>query len=97
MESPLDTRASASPDVEINRLWLAGDPEAVARAHLRYRARLEAVAFRIVRDRDDAEDVVQRVFLALHRVAARGTASLWTYLYRAAVNGSSWNRIGAFR
>ena len=39
-------------------------------------------------NRADAEDVVQRVFLALPRAAYRGTASLWSYLYRAACNGA---------
>ena len=32
--------------------------------------------------------MVQNVFLALPRAAYRGSASLWSYLYRAAVNGS---------
>lgn len=61
---------------------------ALADLHGRYRTRLEAVAFRVLQDRDEAEDVVQRVFLALPRVSFRGQASLWTYLYRAAVNGA---------
>lgn len=73
---------------DIERRWLSGDPEALADAHRRYRARLEGVAFHIVRSRADAEDVVQRVFQALPHAGYRGTASLWSYLYRAAVNGS---------
>lgn len=56
--------------------------------HARYRMRLEAAAFRVLRDRDEAEDVVQRVFEALPRIRLRGHASPWTYLYRAAVNGA---------
>jgi RNA polymerase sigma-70 factor (ECF subfamily) len=79
---------SAAVDRELDRLWLQGDPRAFERAHLRYRARLEGVAYRILRDRSDAEDVVQRVFVALRRAAYRGSASLWTYLYRSAVNGA---------
>jgi RNA polymerase sigma-70 factor (ECF subfamily) len=75
-------------DADLDRLWLRGDPDALAEAHRRYRSRLEAVAYRIVRNRADAEDVVQRVFLALPRAAYRGSASLWSYLYRAATNGS---------
>ena len=47
-----------------------------------------AVAHRVLRDRSEAEDVVQRVFLALPRAAYGGKASLWTYLYRAATNGA---------
>jgi RNA polymerase sigma-70 factor (ECF subfamily) len=67
---------------------MEGDPAAMERAHDRYRARLEAVAYRILRDHADAEDVVQKIFMALRRATFRGQASLWTYLYRAAVNGS---------
>jgi RNA polymerase sigma-70 factor (ECF subfamily) len=75
-------------DSDLDRRWLAGDPDALAQAHRRYRGRLERVAYRILGNHADAEDVVQRVFQALPGAAYRGTASLWTYLYRAAVNGS---------
>jgi RNA polymerase sigma-70 factor (ECF subfamily) len=85
------SRGSARPD--------RGDPapsgpstpladQALADLHARYRRRLEAVAFRLLHDHDEAEDVVQRVFTALPRVDFRGHSSLWTYLYRAAVNGA---------
>ncbi len=73
---------------ELERRWLSRDPGAYGEAHGRYRSRLEAVAYRIVGSRADAEDVVQRVFQALPRASYRGTASLWAYLHRAAVNGS---------
>jgi RNA polymerase sigma-70 factor (ECF subfamily) len=82
---PVDPAAGRT---DIERRWLRGDPEALAEAHRRYHSRLEAVAFRIVRSRADAEDVVQRVFQALPGGSYRGSASLWSYLYRAAVNGS---------
>jgi RNA polymerase sigma-70 factor (ECF subfamily) len=81
-------RPERGAESDLERLWLDGDPTALAEAHRRYRSRLEAVAYRIVHDRADAEDVVQRIFLALPRVAYRGSASLWSYLYRAALNGS---------
>ena len=68
--------------------WLAGDPGAIDEIHRHYRRRLEGVAFRILRSHSDAEDVVQRIFVALGRVGFDGRSSLWTYLYRAAVNGS---------
>ena len=73
-------------DREVDRLWLGGDSSALSEVHRRYRRRLEGVAYRILGNRADAEDVVQRVFLALPEAAYRGTASLWTYLYRAAAN-----------
>jgi RNA polymerase sigma-70 factor (ECF subfamily) len=75
-------------DFELDQRWLRGDPGAFEEAHGRYRSRLEAVAYRIVGNRADAEDVVQGVFQALPSAAYRGSASLWTYLYRAAVNTS---------
>jgi RNA polymerase sigma-70 factor (ECF subfamily) len=75
-------------DAELDRRWLRGDAGALEAVHRRYRSRLEAVAYRIVGNHADAEEVVQRVFLALPRAAYRGSSSLWTYLYRAAVNGS---------
>ncbi len=88
--------AGASPDSkqqvldpEVEERWLqAGDSAALARVHQRYCTRLEAVAFRILGNRADAEDVVQKIFISLRRASFRGTSSLWTYLYRAAVNGS---------
>lgn len=73
---------------DLDRRWLRREPGAYGEAHLRYRGRLEAVAYRIVGSRADAEDVVQRVFQALPRASYRGTASLWSYLHRAAVNTS---------
>lgn len=86
--SPPNTLRPVLADADLDRRWLSGDPDALAEANRRYRRPLEAVAFRIVGNHADAEDVVQRVFLALPRAAYRGSASLWTYLHRAAVNGS---------
>jgi RNA polymerase sigma-70 factor (ECF subfamily) len=79
---------SALADAEVDRLWLGGDPAALGELHRRYHRRLESVAYRVLGDASDAEDVVQRIFLALPNAAYRGTASLWTYLYRAALNGA---------
>ncbi len=74
---------------EADRLWFEGTrDEALTHAHEQYRTRLEGVAYRILRNHTDAEDVVQKIFLAMRRVRFEGRASLWTYLYRAAVNGS---------
>ena len=39
-------------------------------------------------NRADAQDVDQKIFLALRRTTFEGQSSLWTYLYRAAINGS---------
>jgi RNA polymerase sigma-70 factor (ECF subfamily) len=70
-------------------MWLEGDTEAAYEiAHRRYASRLESVAQRIVGNHADAQDVVQKIFLALRRSTFQGQSSLWTYLYRAAINGS---------
>jgi len=80
--------SARSCDEELDHLWLCGDPAALELVHARYGPRLKAVAQRILRNYADAEDVVQRIFLSLSGVRFEGRASLWTYLYRAAVNGS---------
>lgn len=79
---------SALADAEVDRLWLGGDPAALGELHRRYHRRLEGVAYRVLGDASDAEDVVQRIFLGLPNAAYRGTATLWTYLYRSALNGA---------
>lgn len=84
-ESPL---GPARADPALDRRWLRGERGALEEACLRYRRRLESVAYRIVGNHADAQDVVQRVFQALPGAAYSGRASLWSYLYRAAVNGS---------
>jgi RNA polymerase sigma-70 factor (ECF subfamily) len=73
---------------DLDRRWLRREPGAYTEAHGRYRQRLVGVAYRIVGSQADAEDVVQRVFQALPRGSYQGTASLWAYLHRAAVNAS---------
>ncbi len=83
-----DTMGARMASAELDRRWLRGDPGAFEEVYERYRSRLEAVAYRIVGNRSDAEDVVQNLFLALPRTAYRGSASLWSYLYRASVNNS---------
>lgn len=84
-----ETSLAELRDAEIDRLWLrSGDQGVLNELHRRYRRRLEAVAFRIVGNRADAEDVVQRVFQRLPESAYRGAASLWTYLYRAVTNAA---------
>jgi RNA polymerase sigma-70 factor (ECF subfamily) len=79
---------TSRPDSDLEALLAGGSPDAIARIHGRYRGRLEAVSYRILRNYADAEDVVSKIFMALRRTKYRGESSLWTYLYRASVNGS---------
>jgi RNA polymerase sigma-70 factor (ECF subfamily) len=81
--------ASAETPREPEQMWLEGDADSACEvAHQRYASRLEAVARRIVGNHADAQDVVQKIFLALRRSSYEGRSSLWTYLYRSAINGS---------
>ena len=85
----MSTESARPVASELEQMWLEGDTEAAfAVAHQRYASRLESVAHRIVGNHADAQDVVQKIFLALRRSSYQGRSSLWTYLYRAAVNGS---------
>jgi RNA polymerase sigma-70 factor (ECF subfamily) len=66
----------------------AGDRAALNRLLTDARPRLLAVAMRIVRDRDDAEDVVQEALLKVCRSLTRfeGRSAFSTWLHRIVVN-----------
>jgi RNA polymerase sigma-70 factor (ECF subfamily) len=66
----------------------AGDGAALNRLLAHVRPRLFAVALRIVRDRDDAEDVVQEALLKVCRYLTRfeGRSAFSTWLHRILVN-----------
>src|SRR5690242_8370078 len=56
--------------------------DAIAVLYQRYRRLIFVVAFRILRDRGEAEDIVQNVFVDLYRTSlrfdpTRGTAKIW--------------------
>ena len=44
-----DTMSSQMASVELDRRWLRGDPGAFDEAYGKYRSRLEAVVYRVVR------------------------------------------------
>jgi len=68
----------------------SGDPAALNRLLTHARPRLFAVALRVVRDRDDAEDVVQEALLKVCRSLTRfeGRSSFSTWLHRIVVNAA---------
>ena len=68
----------------------AGDRAALNRLLAHARPRLVAVAMRIVRDRDDAEDVVQEALLKACRSLTRfeGRSAFSTWLHRIVVNAA---------
>jgi RNA polymerase sigma-70 factor (ECF subfamily) len=66
----------------------AGDTAAFQKLVIAHQGRLFSVAFGMLRDRDEAMDVVQDAFIKAHRklAAFEGNAAFSTWLYRIAVN-----------
>lgn len=65
-----------------------GDREAFHQLVLRYQRRVYAIAYGMLKNSADADDVSQEVFLRLHRYLPEftGQSSLYTWLYRITVN-----------
>ena len=75
-------------DVELVDLAKGGDTAAFQKLVVAHQARLFSVAYGVLRDRDDAMDVVQDAFIKAHRKLPdfEGNAAFSTWLYRIAVN-----------
>lgn len=82
MSEPMDAER------ELVRRARAGDFEAFEALVARYERRVYALAFRMVRHRQDAEEVVQQTFLSVieHLAGFREEASFYTWLMRIATN-----------
>ena len=78
----------SSADLELAQRCRAGDDAAFEELYRRYAARLFNLAWRMAGSSDAAEDLLQEIFLAVHRKLGgfRGESSLGTWLYRLAVN-----------
>jgi RNA polymerase sigma-70 factor (ECF subfamily) len=66
----------------------AGDSEAFRQLFERHNRRAYALALGVVRNPDDALDVVQEAFIKAHRYLPKfeGTSSFYTWLYRIVMN-----------
>lgn len=86
--------SSRTPDRALQDVWVArlreGDSEALRDVVHAFGERLTAVVSGILRDRDAVEDVVQETFTkAFYRIGSfKGGSSLYTWLYRVAVNAA---------
>ena len=81
-------QADRARDAEWVERAKAGDSLAFRRLVETHQGRLFAVAFGIMKDRDEAMDVVQDAFIKVHKKLAdfEGAAAFSTWLYRIAVN-----------
>lgn len=75
-------------DTELVRRSREGDPDAFRDLVLRHHPRIFNLIYNMVRDRDDADDLAQEVFIKAFRSLSgfNGDARVYTWLYRIAVN-----------
>ena len=75
-------------DLELAQRCRQGDAVAFEELYRAHAGRLYNLVFRMAGSADDAEDLLQEVFLHAHRKLGsfRGDSSLGTWLYRLAVN-----------
>src|SRR5437867_12428827 len=73
-----------------------GDPQAFEELVIAYQHRVFGVALRMLRNRGEAEEIAQEVFLRVHRAVEdfRGEAKLSTWLY-AITSRLCLNRVGS--
>lgn len=87
MSDKVAARENGGPEKFVERLK-AGDERAFEELVEEYRERVHRVAWRILRDDEDAEDVAQEAFIKVFRNIGRfeGRSSLYTWIYRITVN-----------
>lgn len=92
LRRPLSTSKSAgdvrTADLELAARCRAGDVDAFEELYRQHAKRLFNLVFRMTGCAEDAEDLLQEVFLQAHRTLAgfRGESTLGTWLYRLTMN-----------
>ena len=84
------TAGAIDPDAELVLRWQEGDLGAFEALVRRHERRVFSLVFRMLGNREEAEDVTQEAFLALHRHGRRfrGEARFSTFVYRVAANAA---------
>ncbi len=87
-EAPSNPAERADDDRDLVRRVQGGDQEAFRILFERYHRRAYAVAYGVVKNKQDALDVVQDGFVKVHRHIDKfqGTSSFYTWLYRIIMN-----------
>lgn len=82
------SQAEAAHDAELVRRFVGGDEAAFNEIVTRYTDRIFSVAVGLLRNRADAEEIVQDTLLRVHRglVNFRGDSSLATWIHHIAMN-----------
>ena len=81
---------SVSNDLELVESFQKGNEASFNELVRRYQEKVYWIAHRFVNDHDQADDIVQEVFLKVYRALNdfRGKSSVYTWLYRITVNVS---------
>lgn len=89
----------AELDLALVRRVQQGDKRAFDRLVVKYQARVLHLVLRLVKDPDEAADVVQETFIRAYKALAafRGDSAFYTWLYRIAVNTAKNQLLGAQR
>jgi RNA polymerase sigma-70 factor, ECF subfamily len=79
---------AAAFDAALVERFKSGDESAFVEIFTRYRQKIFSIAFGVIRNRADAEEIAQDTFIRAHRGLAkfRGESSLATWLHRVTVN-----------
>jgi RNA polymerase sigma-70 factor (ECF subfamily) len=88
-ESMREPSAALSPDTLLERLQ-TGDERAVTELANRYGSKIYQLAFRYLRNKEDAEEVTQDVLFKVYRKIGefRGDAALSSWIYRITFNAA---------
>lgn len=78
------------PDADLVKRWQAGDESAFEELIKRHEGRVFRLLYRMMGNREDAEDLTQETFLSLHRHGHRfrAEARFSTFIYRVAANAA---------
>jgi len=94
---------SRLPDTELMMLLRSGHNDALAVFFDRYHRLILNVAHKILRDLEEAEDVMQSVFLEIYKVASqfdasRGSVKVWLlqYAYHRSMNRRAYLKLRGF-
>ncbi len=89
----------ADLDLALVRRAQQGNQRAFERLVVKYQARVLHLVLRLVKDPDEAADVVQETFIRAYKALAafRGESAFYTWLYRIAVNTAKNQLLGAQR
>ncbi len=98
MSLPLEDLQTPANDSELAAMAATGDTRALGELYHRHAGRLGLLAFRLLRSRADAEDVVQDLFVGLPEALGRyrDDGKLEAWLRRVAVN-LALKRMRSFR